>query len=278
MPIIAMTREMGSLGRDVAAHVARARGRKVVYHEIIDQLANKMRLRKSHVARLLEGRAGLWEKLAASETSLSIYTADETFRVLHDESTGVIRGWGAVHLLTGIPHVIRVRVCAPFELRVERMMERLGTMDREAVERELLLSDEAHTAITRRHFRVNWREPEHYEMVLSTERLTVEECAHEVERMMQLPRFQETDESVRMVHNRALEWSIRAELRRDSRTAGASVRLECIDGYVRVNGAVPTRAESQEVSEVVCAVPGVRSVDNQLLYNVAGASWLRARA
>jgi Predicted periplasmic or secreted lipoprotein len=278
MPIIAMTREMGSLGRDVAALVARSHGRKVVYHEIIDQLANKMRLRKSHVARLLEGRAGLWEKLAASETSLSIFTADETFRVLLEPSTGVVRGWGAVHLLAGIPHVIRVRVCAPFELRVERMMERLGSMDREAVERELTLSDEAHTAITRRHFRVNWRDPEHYEMVLSTERLTVEECAHEVESMMQLPRFQETAESVRTVENMALEWAIRSQLRRDPRTTGATVRLECFDGYVRVNGAVSTRGESQEVSEVVCAVPGVRSVDNQLLYNVAGASWLRARA
>jgi cytidylate kinase len=278
MPIIAMTREMGSLGRDVAAHVARARGRKVLYHEIIDQLANKMRLRKSHVARLLEGRAGLWEKLAASETSLSIFTADETFRVLLDPSTGVIRGWGAVHLLAGIPHVIRVRVCAPFELRLERMMERLGTMDREAVERELMLSEEAHTAITRRHFRLNWREPEHYDMVLSTERLTVEECAGEIERTMQLPRFQETEESVRMVENRALEWSIRANLRHDPRTAGANVTLECIDGYVRVSGAVPTRAQSHEVSEVVSAVAGVRSVDNQLLHNVAGASLLRARA
>ena len=83
---------------------------------------------------------------------------------------------------------------------------------------------------------------------------------------------------MRAVHNRALEWSIRAELRRDPRTTGASVRLECIDGYVRVNGAVATRAESHEVSEVVSAVAGVKSVDNQLLYNVAGASWLRARA
>ena len=278
MTIIAMTREMGSLGRDVAAHVARRHGRKVVYHEIIDQLANKMRLRKSHVARLLEGRAGLMEKLAASETSLSIFTADETFRVLLDESTGVIRGWGAVHLLEAIPHVIRVRVCAPFELRVERMMERLGTMDREAVERELEMSDEAHTAITRRHFRRDWRDPEHYDLVLSTERLTAEECAGEIERMMELPRFQRTGESLRAVRNRALEWSVRAQLRRDPRTANASIALDCIDGYVRVKGAVSTRAIAQEVSEVVASVPGVSSVDNQLLHSVAGVSWLRARA
>ncbi len=275
MPIGAMTRELGSLGRDVAARLAERRGRKVVYHEIIDQLANKMRLRKSHVARLLEGRAGLWEKLSTNETSLSIFTADETFRVLLDPSTGVIRGWGAVHLLAGVPHVIRVRVGAPLHLRVERMMERLGTLDREAVQREIELSDEAHTAITRRHFRLNWRDPENYDVVVSTERLGIDECADEIEAVMAMPRFQRTPESTRAVENLALDWAVRAQMRRDPRTANVRVHLECIDGFVRINGAVGSRKQAQEVSEVVAAVPGARSVDNQLMFNVASGPWKR---
>src|SRR5687768_6859142 len=131
MPMIAMTREMGSLGKDVAAGVAGRSNRKVVYHEIIEPIANKMRLRKSHVERFLEGRSGIWERLTTDRTSLSIFTADETFRFLRDDSTGVIRGWGAVHLLRNIPHVVRVRICAPLETRIQRMMERLGTDNRE---------------------------------------------------------------------------------------------------------------------------------------------------
>src|SRR3982750_4428478 len=93
MPIIAMTREMGSLGKDVAATIAERNDRRVVYHEIIEPVANKMRLRKSHVERFLEGRSGLWERLTTDRTSLSIFTAEETYRVLHDASTAVIRGW-----------------------------------------------------------------------------------------------------------------------------------------------------------------------------------------
>ncbi|HET9576716.1 MAG TPA: hypothetical protein VFP44_02755, partial [Usitatibacter sp.] len=82
MPVIAMTREMGSLGRDVAAGFAARSNRKVVYHEIIEPVANKMRLRKSHVERFLDGKSGLWERLTTDKTSLSIYTAEETFRLL----------------------------------------------------------------------------------------------------------------------------------------------------------------------------------------------------
>src|SRR5205085_10664434 len=127
MPLIAMTREMGSLGKDVAAGVAGRANKKVVYHEIIEPLANKMRLRKSHVERFLEGKSGIWERLTTDRTSLSIFTADETFKFLRDDSTAVIRRWGAVHLLRNVPHVLRVRVCAPLETRIARMMERLAT-------------------------------------------------------------------------------------------------------------------------------------------------------
>src|SRR5215472_3328237 len=137
MPLVAMTREMGSLGRDVAAGIAARMARRVVYQEIIEPVADKMRLRKSHVERFLDGKAGLWERLTTDKTSLSIFTADETFRLLRDGATGVIRGWGAVHLLKAIPHVVRVRVCAPFDTRVARMMERLGTDDRRAIEHEM---------------------------------------------------------------------------------------------------------------------------------------------
>ena len=59
MALVAMTREMGSLGKDVAAAVADRLGKQVIHHEIIDNLASKMRLRKSHVIRFLEGSRDL---------------------------------------------------------------------------------------------------------------------------------------------------------------------------------------------------------------------------
>ena len=264
MPLIAMTREMGSLGRDVAAGIAARMSRKVVYQEIIEPIADKMRLRKSHVERFLEGKAGLWERLTTDRTSLSIYTADETFRLLRDGSTGVIRGWGAVHLLKAIPHIVRVRVCAPFDTRVARMMERLGTDDRRAVEHEMGMSEEAHGAITRRHFGVNWRDAEHYDLVLNTERLTVEECIDEVECVMRKKRFQETPESIRIVENMAVEWAVRSALRRDPRTNGMGIAVAADGGRVKLSGVVDAFREADVAAEVAAATEGVREVDNEL--------------
>ena len=264
MPLVAMTREMGSLGKDVAAGVAARSGRRVVYHEIIEPIASKMRLRKSHVERFLDGRAGLWEKLTTDKTSLSIFTADETFRFLRDGQTGVIRGWGAVHLLRNIPHVIRVRVCAPLETRVQRMMERLSTDNRETVENEIQMSEEAHTAITKRHFGVNWRDPELYDLVLCTERLSVEECVDEIDGMMKRKCFQETDDSRRMVDNLATEWAVRSALRRDDRTSRTHITVEADSGTLRLLGVVDTQTELNAAGELAAGVEGVKQVDNQL--------------
>ena len=128
MPIIAITREMGSLGKDVAQRIGEAMNLPVIYHEVIDHLADRMRVRKSHVIRLLDGSAGLLERLTADKTSLSVFSADEIYAIAL-RGGAVIRGWGATHLLRDIGHVVCVRVCAPFELRKQRMMVRLASDD-----------------------------------------------------------------------------------------------------------------------------------------------------
>jgi len=160
--------------------------------------------------------------------------------------------------------VIRVRVCAPFDTRVARMMERLGTDNRETVENEIHLSEEAHSAITKRHFGVNWKDPENYDLVLCTDRLSVDDCVDEVEGMMKRPRFQETQDSIRLVTNLALEWAVRSALRRDARTTEVGITVECLDGVVRLLGVVDDADQAMAVEEIVRSIEGVKEVDNQL--------------
>src|SRR5437764_2101680 len=175
MPIIAITREMGSLGKDVARGLGEELGLPVIYHEVIDHLADRMRVRKSHVIRLLDGSAGLAERVSADKISLAVFTADEVFGLAARGKGAVIRGWGATHLLREVPHAVCVRICAPFEVRKRRMMERLATDDAEAVAHEIRLNDESHACIMRRQFDLQWTDPEHYDLVLNTKRVPVDE-------------------------------------------------------------------------------------------------------
>ena len=258
MPIIAITREMGSLGKDVARGLGEELGLPVIYHEVIDHLADRMRVRKSHVIRLLDGSAGLLERLTADKTSLSIFTADEIFNIA---ATGgaIIRGWGATHLLREIPHVVCVRVCAPFDLRRQRMMERMNSRDEALIGEEIRINDEAHTAIMRRHFGVQWTESEHYDLVMNTKRVSVEECVAEVLSLAAGPQFVETEASRQKLDDLALAARVRAALRRAPETREARVLVTSETGRITLSGASSTD-EMLAFVEVASAVPGVRDV------------------
>jgi cytidylate kinase len=258
MPVIALTREMGSLGKDVAAGLGEALGLPVIYHEVIDHLADRMRVRRSHVTRLLDGSAGILERMTADKTSLFIYSADEIIAACLKGEGAVVRGWGATHLLRDIPHVVTARVCAPREVRVQRMMERLNTSDAALVAEEIHRSDEAHGAIMRRNFGVQWSDPENYDLVLNTERVGVGECVDEILRLARSPEFAETERSRRSLENLALSARVWAALRRSAETRDTRASVSAEAGVVLVSNCGTD--ELLRIVEVAAGVPGVRDV------------------
>ncbi|MDH3716403.1 MAG: cytidylate kinase-like family protein, partial [Gammaproteobacteria bacterium] len=107
MAVIAMTREMGSLGKDVALGLADTLGLDLIQHEIIEHVADRMHLGESAVNRFLEGRAGLLERWGVDERGLSLYTTEEVIN-LAAKGDVLIRGWGATYVLGPVSHVVCV--------------------------------------------------------------------------------------------------------------------------------------------------------------------------
>ena len=265
MPLIAMTREMGSLGKDVAKGVADELGIPVLHHEIIEPLADKMRLRKSHVVKLLEGQPSFFERLTADHTSLSIYTAEETFALAAKDKGAVIRSWGAANLLRAVSHVVCVRVCAPKPLRIERMKVRMQTNDESLARREVESNDEAHGAIVRRHFNVDWWDAEQYDLVLNSERVSVDECVQNVLHFVRHADFQETAASRAKFGNLHMEARVRSALRQDPRTRTIRIAIGADQGRIKLEGVVDNPADKRAVADVAAGVSGVSEVTNELI-------------
>lgn len=260
MPIIAITREMGSLGKDVAAGLGQVLNLPIVYHEVADRLADRMRVRKSHVIRLLDGTAGLLQRLTADKTSLAIFSAEEIYDLALQESGAVIRGWGATQLLREIPHAICVRVCAPLELRKRRMMERLNTDDDATVSMEIHCNDQAHMAVIQRNFGVHWADSENYDVAFNTERISVDECIEEVIRLVKSDAFAETEQSRQHLEDRALAARVRAALRLSPLTRDAKLSVVASRGQVTLAGKIATET-LLALAEVVPGVAGVKDFD-----------------
>jgi len=263
MALVAITREMGSLGKDVASGLAEALGVPLVYHEVIDHLADRMRVRKSHVIRLLDGSAGLLERLTADKTSMSIFSADEIVNLALQGKGAVIRGWGATHLLRDVPHAVCVRVCAPFELRKRRMMERVASADEAKIADEIQQNDASHAAIMRRNFSVQWTDAEHYDLVLNTERASVKACVEQVMALVKSPEFAETKQSRERLQDLALVWHVRAALRVSPRTRDIRITVKAQGGRLVLTGLLDNSEQRTAVNEVAASA-GARDIDDQL--------------
>jgi len=263
MSVVAMTQEMASLGKDVALGVAEKLGLQLVRHEVGDMVAGRMQVKKSLIRRIREGKASRIEKWSADEKTISIFTAEEVFD-LAVKGNVLIRGWGATLLLRSVPHIACIRVCAPLELRVKRLMERLETDDEDLARREIEVDDAARAGRMGEHFNVTWGDPTLYDLTLNTERVSIPACVDEVVSLVQSRDFQETAPSHQLLADLALQARALAALRADPRTAGIDIAVEVKDGRIKARGIVVDDREKALAKEVLQPLPGAKGVDDEL--------------
>ena len=263
MPVIALTQEMGSLAKDVSVQLAEEMGLELMRHEVIERVADRMQVSTSLLGRLRGGKAGFVERLTADRRSLALYTAEELF-ALADRGNVVLRGWGATCLLRPVPHVVCVRITRSLKKRIDWLMTHLETDDAEFAEAEIRRSDEAHAARMHAQFGVSWGDPVLYDLVLNTDRLTVDSCVAQIRALAARPEFAETARSRALLANMALAARVKAALKDAAATADIRVTVEADHGRVSLRGIVLDADERAQTEAVTAAVEGVGAVDNQL--------------
>lgn len=263
MPVIALTQGMGSLAQDIAEQLAGELQLATLQHEVAEHVASKMQVSRSLISRLRAGKAGPIERLTTDRGAIAVYTAEE---VLETAARGnvVLRGWGATCLLRPVPHVPCVRIMRPFNKRVQWLMAALDTDDIELAEAEIRRSDHANATRMHDQFGVDWGDPVLFDLVLNTDRLSVDTCVGQIKALLARPEFAETDASRALLQGMALSARVRSALRSHEPTQGVDVMIDSSAGQVTLRGIVLQAAELSAAEQVAAAVPGVVGVDNQL--------------
>jgi cytidylate kinase len=259
MPVIAMTQEMATLGKDVALGLAEALGLTQVRHEVGDVVAGKMHVKKSLIRRIREGKAGTLEKWSADDKTISIFTAEEVLD-LAVKGNALIRGWGATLLLKPVAHIPCIRVCAPMEVRVQR----LDTDDEQLARKEIDTDDAARVAKMASTFNVEWGDPVLYDLTINTGRVPIARAVDLVLALVKDPAFAETPQSRQRLLDLALAAKVRAALRANEKTAAVDVAIDVEAGVVTLSGIVATPSELAAAADVAAAAPGVVKVINAL--------------
>jgi cytidylate kinase len=179
---IALSRQAGSGGSQIARAVGAQLGWPVYDHELLDRIAEEKGLSKRLVEHLDERCPGWLEEVFRSFSTKEVAREGGYIRgligLLGSLSMAghcVIVGRGAAQTLPA-ETTLTVRVVAPRPDRVARVQKRTDLSAAEA-DRWVETHDRERRQFVERHFHLNPDDPMLYDLVLSTKRLDIDECA-----------------------------------------------------------------------------------------------------
>jgi cytidylate kinase len=260
MAIIVISHQMGTGGPEIGMALAKRLGYRYVDQELISDASRRYGLAEERLSHLDESKPSLFERFDA-ETRRYITVIQTALLEFAEADNIVLMGRGGQWLLRGIPHVLRVRIAAPFELRVRnwirRTTELTGETPNQRAATDFVRRDDNDRAGRMKYlYEVDLADALLYDIVVNMEKLSHEAAVEVIEQAVRRPELATTDAGRELVASRALASRVQVALATHPETRKHRITVEAQAGVVTLEG---TTALDQAV-EVARSVPGVRLV------------------
>lgn len=262
MAIVTISRQLGSLGSNVARVLSERLDCRLLDKTTVEERMTAYGIPSATVEQYDEKRPRFWDRLSSDKRRYHHYLRGS---ILETARAGdcVILGRGGQVVLADIPGVIHVRVTAPRAVRVERIMHRFECDEEQAV-RISRQSDVDRSGFHRFFFGSKWDDPDHYDIVVSTAKLSIEQV---VSGIVHVTPTTPDARQQQMLIDRCLEMRVRTLLIYKEQMTIPSLVVEVEDGVVTLHGEVFHDARIAEVTELVAALVDVKEVDNRLVHS-----------
>jgi len=263
MSIVTVSHEIGAGGPEIGQKVAERLGLHYVDQELISDAALRYGVLEEKLSSLDESKPSLFERFDA-ETRRTITILQTALFEFAEKDRVVLMGRAGQWLLRGIPHVVRLRVMAPFELRVKRLSKKLSGQMGEQTNPRMVLDmarrdDSEKLGRMRYLYEVDLRDPALYDLVVNTEKLSIDAAVELVAAAVQRPECQTTPAGQQLVADRSLASQVQVALATNPETRKYRITVEAKSGLVTLEGT----AAMDEAVEVARSVRGVREVKTQ---------------
>lgn len=264
MPIVTISRRMGSGGTTIARLVAQGLNVDFYDDERLQQEAVKMGIRAEDLKSLDEKAPGFFDRIWSSKPELYLDLMESVLYQVAQRGEGVILGHGSQMLLRDFGCALHVLIHASPLSRIQRITEVHG-VNREVAEKLIQKSDHEREGFLRFAFHMDGNDPSLYDLVINTEKIGTDGAATLV---MAAARSEEVKEcSIRALETMerlSLEKKIQAELLRNGVDL-TLLHIEAADkGLVHIRGLTKTQEEKRRLIDVAKNVPGVSDVQSEV--------------
>ncbi len=244
MPVITISRGCHSHGTEIAERVAQALGYECISREVLLEASRFFHVSEKELLHSIHDAFTLLERITHGRKKYLAYIRAALLEHVKRDNI-VYHGYAGHLLIPEIQHVLKVRVIAELEDRIDLLRQRENLSREEAFAR-IENEDKQRIAWTDYVYEEDVNDAHLYDLVLNIGRLKIEDAAGAICHAARLDAFQATEESRKAINDLALSSHVKAAL------------MEICDAEVTSdNGRVTIQVKTQKIRKTGYVRPKV---------------------
>ena len=258
MSIITLSHEAFGDGRAVAERVAAILGYRCISREVLVKASQCYGISEAKLFEVLEEKPHHWWEQWLESRGVYRIALQAAACELAQEGNIVYHGRAGQEFFPGIRHVLNVFLDTPTESRIKQVMARNGLAE-EAAKKYLEELDKIRARRTRELFKIDWRDPTRYDLVLNTAKTTVETAAQLIAEVSQREEYRQTVKSMQAMKDLTITTRVEAVLIACLHLDTSNLKVETRCGEVHVGGVILAESIKDFAADTV-KIPGVTRV------------------
>lgn len=261
MAVITISRQMESLGTEIAREVSSRLQYSYLDRGEIEKGLAAFGLGAPEVEKFDEKKPPFWVNWQ-KQGQRYLHAMEMVICEAASRGNAVIVGRGGQVLLKGIPGVLHVRLFSPLQDRLQRFTAKGGGNEKELLQ-ILKQSDLDSAGFIQGFMGADWENEELYDLTINTGSLAVDVAIELILRAVPAIEARKDDgRSREQLEDRILEIKVEDVLLVSN---PRNIRIAVASGVVTLYGSVSSSLESQNYTNVVSRIEGVKKVINNMV-------------
>lgn len=263
MAIITISRQMGSGSIPIAHEIADRLGYTLVDGDAIMQVAASYGLSAESVEQADEKPPHFVEQMDFQQ-EIDLHLIELIVLEYALKGNVIIYGRGGQDLLHDIRSVLRIRIIAPFEDRVEHWAER-EWLDPDRARVLLRKSDQQRAGFIQYYFDRDWNDPLGYDLTINTQRLSLDMAVKIISESISDQNLVECKaDCKKRLKDLVLRKRVEIAILSSGKVDAYLLEISAADGVVSLSGQVHSRAEKKEALKLAQNVEGVTEIHEDI--------------
>ncbi|HDR15508.1 MAG TPA: cytidylate kinase-like family protein [Desulfobacteraceae bacterium] len=258
MAIVTISRGSYSKGKEVAEKVAERLGYRCISRDVLIEASQDFNVPEIKLIRAVQDAPSIFKALEYGKEKYIAYIKAALLKQLLADNV-VYHGLAGHFFVSGISHVLKVRIVADLEDRIRLEMAREGIIYEKAMAL-LQKDDEERRKWGRDLYGIDTWDPSLYDLVIHIKQLSTDDATKIIVDTVQMDKFTTTPDSSRALHDLTLAAEVKAALM----DVQYDIHVQARDGSVEIHLKAPPVRQlelKRRIYKIVETIPEVKEIN-----------------